>query len=338
MENVETEKVRLDPAGFFGKIPLEPHQLADEITRREHVIVLCHLGVPRIEKDAWSLAIDGLVRDPVTLSWDDLKRFPSHGITTIHQCAGSPLAPQEPKRRIVNVRWSGVRLADVLKRCGILPGATHVWSQGADYGEFGGIKVDRYQKDLPLSRLTSDVLIATELNGEPLPAENGYPARLVVPGFYGTNSTKWLNRITLADKRIDCPFTTRWYNDRVVDADGNDTGKTAPVWSIAPESVIVSPAPGELLKAGKRTTIWGRAWSDRGIESVSFSADGGASWSEADVSERAERAWQTFTMDWTPPAPGEYALTSNATDVSGACQPKQGSRNALHHLKVTVTG
>ena len=331
------EKVRLDPAGFFGKIPLEPHQLADEITRREHVIVLCHLGVPRIERDAWRLTIDGLVGRTLELNFDDLKRFPRHTITTIHQCAGSPLTPREPKRRIVNVRWSGARLADVLEQCGILRGATHVWSQGADYGEFGGVKVDRYQKDLPLSRLSSDVLIATELNGEPLPPENGYPARLVVPGFYGTNSVKWLNRITLADKRVDSPFTTRWYNDPVIDADGNDTGQTAPVWAIAPESVIVSPAPNAPLKAGKPTTIWGRAWSDRGIKSVTVSMDGGASWGEADLSVRTERAWQRFSLDWTPPAPGEYALSSNATDVSGARQPEQGARNALHHLKVTVT-
>lgn len=330
------DKVKLDPAGFFGKIPLEPHQLADEITRREHVIVLCHLGVARIVRDLWSLEIDGLVRQPQTLRWDDLKRFSKHTITAIHQCAGSPLAPQEPKRRIVNVRWSGVRLADVLQRCGVLPNAAYVWSQGADYGEFGGVKVDRYQKDLPLSRLTSDVLIATELNGEELPAENGYPARLLVPGFYGTNSTKWLTRLTLADTRADSPFTTRWYNDAIVDADGKATGQTAPVWSIAPESVIVSPAPGEQLKAGKKATIWGRAWSDRGIKSVGITTDGGASWSEADVSVRTERAWQRFSLDWTPPAPGEYVLSSNATDVSSAHQPKQGARNALHRLKVTV--
>ncbi len=330
------EKVKLDPAEFFGKIPLEPDQLTDEITRREHVIVLCHLGVPRIARDLWSLEIDGLVRQPLALRFDDLKRFSRHTVTTIHQCAGSPLAPQEPKRRIVNVRWTGIRLADVLELCGVLPNAAYVWSQGADYGEFGGLKVDSYQKDMPLSRLTSDVLIATELNGEELPAENGYPARLVVPGFYGTNSTKWLTRITLADRRADSPFTTRWYNDAIVDADGKATGHASPVWSIAPESVIVAPAPSEQLKAGKKITIWGRAWSDGGIKSVAISTDNGTSWSEADVSVRSERGWQRFSLDWAPPTPGEYVLTSNARDVSGASQPKQGARNALHHINVMV--
>ena len=118
-----------------------------------------------------------------------------------------------------------------------------MWSHGADYGEFAGVAVERYTKDLPLSRLSADVLIATELNDEPLLAENGFPARLVVPGFYGTNSVKWLTGMTLADRRADSPFTTRWYNDAVLDGEGRATGQTVPVWAIAPESVIVAPAP-----------------------------------------------------------------------------------------------
>src|SRR5215475_13406196 len=95
---------------------------------------------------------------------------------------------------------------------------------------------------------------------EPLRAENGSPARLIVPGFYGTNSVKWLTRMTLADRRADSPFTTRWYNDPVPGADGSAPGRTAPVWAIAPESVIVSPGPEQSLQLGRPCTIWGRAW------------------------------------------------------------------------------
>lgn len=328
--------VTLDPAGPYSRIPLQPHQLTDEMTPREHVIVLCHFGVPRIAREDWSLQIDGLVRRPATLTWDDLARLAHHSVSTVHQCAGSPLAPQEPKRRIVNVQWSGVRLADVLDHCGILPDATFVWSQGADYGEFGGVKADSYLKDMPISRLSSDVLIATQLNGEALSPANGYPARLVVPGFYGTNSVKWLTRMTLSDRRANSPFTTRFYNDPIIDADGNPTGQTAPVWSIAPESVIVSPAPGQTLKAGQPMTIWGRAWSDAGIKSVDVSVDGGATWRAATLSARAHRSWQTFSIPWTPPAAGAYELRVNATDVSGSSQPEQGRRNAIHSVPVTV--
>src|SRR5882757_4123068 len=111
---------KLDPAGFYGKISLAPHQLTEDLTPLDDVIVLCHLGVPRMDAETWGLEVDGLVATPGRLSLADLQRFPQHAVTSIHQCAGSPLAPQEPKRRIVNVRWSGIRVIDVLKDSGVL--------------------------------------------------------------------------------------------------------------------------------------------------------------------------------------------------------------------------
>ena len=93
-----------------------------------------------------------------------------------------------------------------------------MWSSGADHGVFEGDRCDAFVKDLPLERVAADVLIAYEMNGAPLPPENGYPVRLVVPGYYGTNSLKWLIRLTLADGRAAGPFTTRWYNDPILDA------------------------------------------------------------------------------------------------------------------------
>ena len=98
---------------------------------------------------------------------------------------------------------------------------------------------------MPIERLAPDILVAFELNGAPLSAEHGFPARLVIPGYYGTNSVKWLDRITLADQRPAGLFATRFYNDPVLGADGQSTGQTRPVWAIAPESVIVEPAPGD---------------------------------------------------------------------------------------------
>jgi DMSO/TMAO reductase YedYZ molybdopterin-dependent catalytic subunit len=246
------------------------------------------------------------------------------------------LAPQEPKRRIVNVRWGGVRVSDVLAECGVRPEARYLWSDGADYGEFAGVAVERYTKDLPLSRLASDVLIATELNGEPLRAENGFPARLVVPGFYGTNSVKWLARMTLADRRSDSPFTTRWYNDAVVDREGRITAQTTPVWAIAPESVIVAPAPDARLSAGQECLIWGRAWADGGVSHVKVSVDDGGSWREARLQPQTERAWQRFSLPWTPERPGSVQLCALATDCDGREQPLSGFRNAMHSVAVTV--
>ena len=327
---------KLEPTGLYRRIPLHPHQLADEVTRSEDVIVLCHVGVPRISREEWSLVIEGMVDRTATLHFDDLSHFNQYTVTTIHECAGNPLTPQEPKRRICNVKWSGVRVIDVLSHCGVSASAKYLWSYGADYGEFAGVTIDKYWKDLPLTRLSEDVLIATELNGDPLPPENGYPARLLVPGFYGTNSVKWLTNFTLADTRASGPFTTRWYNDVVLDEAGKDTGERMPVWNIAPESVIVSPSPQQRLRVGEHFKIWGRAWGDTPISEVSVSVDGGANWSPASVTTRTERSWQRFSMEWQPERSGIYRLLSLASNSAGMQQPMTGGRNSVYQIEVEV--
>ena len=196
--------VRLDPQGPFKRDPLAPHQMRDRQTRTQDVFALCHLGVARLERDRWSLTIDGMVGHPRTLRFDDLTRYSKTEVASVHQCCGSPLAPFEPTRRVCNVRWGGVRLADVLADCRPSESARYIWSYGADFGKFGGVAIDAYIKDLPIARVEADVLIGYEMNGSPLPAEHGFPARLVVPGFYGTNSVKWLTRIRLVESRALC--------------------------------------------------------------------------------------------------------------------------------------
>jgi DMSO/TMAO reductase YedYZ molybdopterin-dependent catalytic subunit len=198
------------------------------------------------------------------------------------------------------------------------------------------VAVDQYVKDLPIERVSDDVLVATEMNGEPLDAEHGFPARLVVPGFYGTNSVKWLTRITLADVRADGPFTTRWYNDPVLDKEGRETGQTSPVWQVAPESVIVSPAPSARIPSGQVCELWGRAWGDKPIETVEISIDGGDSWSKASLAHRTGRSWQRFAFNWRPDQGGRRRLLSRAWDVSGEGQPTAGSRNAIYAVDVEV--
>jgi len=229
-----------------------------------------------------------------------------------------------------------VRLVDVLADCRPYAEAQYVWSYGADFGEFASVVIDAYVKDLPIGRVTDDVLIAYEINGSALPAENGFPARLVVPGFYGTNSVKWLTRMTLAKTRATGAFTTRWYNDPVLNATGADSGETVPVWSIAPESIIVSPAPGQALKRDTPQEIWGWAWADDGIDRVDVSVDGGTTWMEAQVEPRAERGWQRFVLFWRAGDPGAVVLCSNAYSHDGAKQPEFGRRNAIHRVEVRV--
>ncbi len=327
---------KLDPSGYFRRIPLQPHQMTAAITPAADAIVLCHLGVPRIDEASWTLTVDGLVARPIQLGFADLQRFPKQTLVSFHQCAGSPLAPTEPTRRVCNLQWGGARLTDILQQCGVDNAAKFIWSSGMDYGEFSGVAIDGYQKDLPIERLRDDVLIAYEMNGEKLPAENGFPARLVVPGFYGTNSVKWLTRLTLADRRAKGAFTTRWYNDPVFDAGGRETGATMPVWAVAPESVIVAPAPGARLHMGKSYRVWGWAWSEAGIAAVDISTDGGKEWTQTLVEPRIERGWQRFSLSWRPMREGPAQLQSRARNADGTAQPGAGTRNAIHTVDVNV--
>jgi DMSO/TMAO reductase YedYZ molybdopterin-dependent catalytic subunit len=326
-------RITLDPHQFFSRLPLAPHQLRDRLTRVEDAIVLCHLGIPRITREAWSLSVDGLVTKPLRLTFDDLMRFPHAEVTTVHQCAGSPLKPFDPSRRVCNVTWGGARLADVLAACGLRTDARYVWSTGADFGEFSGVTVDAFVKDLPIERAGADVLIAYEMNGAALAPEHGFPARLAVPGFYGTNSVKWLTRLTLADARAASPFTTRWYNDPA--PNGGALKHTVPVWSIAPQSLIVVPAPNEAMPMGSTAEIWGWAWSDGDVAAVEVAVNG--EWRPATLEPAAGRAWQRFALRWAFRERGTVNLASRAISKKGDAQPGSGSRNAVYSFAVTVT-
>ena len=252
-------------SGVHAKVLAVPYQLTDRITPIEKSIVLCHFCVPDIEADQWLLAIDGMVEKPAVLTFAQLRQFPFYAFQSFHQCAGSPLNPDHPTQRICNVIWGGALLKDVLANSKVKPGAKFLWSSGCDGGVFAGIPCPTYVKDLPIERIDQDVLVAYEMNGNQLLPEHGYPVRLVVPGYYGTNSVKWLNRLEFSSIRASSPFTTKWYNDIAYGADETPNGETKPVWAVAPQSIIVWPGPKETIRAGQRLSIWGWAWADGGV-------------------------------------------------------------------------
>jgi DMSO/TMAO reductase YedYZ molybdopterin-dependent catalytic subunit len=328
----------MEPATGVRRVKLAPDQTTDAITAAGDLSVLAHLGVPRIDPARWSLTVDGLVGGARTLSLDDVKARPKKVVEAVHQCCGSPLEPKVPTRRVANVRWGGVDLAALLDELGVDPQARFLWSYGLDGGDFAGTSSEWFVKDLPLERLAAGgVLLAYELNGAPLPAEHGFPVRLVVPGYYGTNSVKWLWRLHLADRRAEGPFTTVFYNDSV-SADEVAAGLPAqrPVWAIAPESIIVAPAPDAVVAAGDLTEIWGWAWSFRDIAAVEISADGGASFTRAALEQRRGWAWQRFCLPWRPSERGETLISARAIEAGGAAQPVDGARNAIHTVRLLV--
>jgi sulfane dehydrogenase subunit SoxC len=221
-----------------------------------------------------------------------------------------------------------------------VPVARYLWSYGCDHGEFGGTRNPAYLKDLPLARVREGgCLVAYELNGDPLPAEHGFPARLVVPGYYGTNSVKWLYRMTLADRRAGGPFTTVFYNDRPPDSGGDTAAGSAaggrPVWAVPVESVIVVPGPGQRLGPGTKVEVWGWAWAASGVAEVVVSDDGVA-WQTAEVGPRTDWSWQRFRTEWILRDGGRLTLRSRATARDGQVQPLEGARNAVHQVEALV--
>ncbi len=308
-----------------------PEQLTEPVTPLGDLFVIQHMGVPEIAAETWALTIDGMVQQSLRLTLEELRRREKRILETVHKCAGSPRAPTIPTRQVANVRWGGVDLAKLLAEVGVGSGSSHLWAYGPDHGSFAGEAQDCCLKDIPLTRLAEgDVLIACELNGQPLDAEHGFLARLVVPGYYGANSVKWLTRLHLADRRPDSLFTTRFYNDPVPGSDA-----TRPVWEIAPESILVAPAADSTLPRGQ-STIWGWAWGDAAISTVEISTNGGAAWHVAELEPRSGRRWQRFSYAWSALTTGAHTVMCRATDVRGEMQPLDGARNAVHVVAVRV--
>jgi sulfane dehydrogenase subunit SoxC len=329
----------LDPASGVRLIKRAPHQLTAPLTDTGGLFVLAHLGIPRVDPAQWSLTIDGLVGGGRSFTLDELKARPKAVVEAVHNCCGSPMEPTVPTRRVANLRWGGVDLAALLDELGLDVRARYLWSYGLDGGEFAGSSCEWFVKDLPLSRLAAGgVLLAYELNGSPLPAEHGFPLRLVVPGYYGTNSVKWLWRLQLAGTRFDGLFTTKLYNDPVATDDvAAGQPPRRPAWAIAPDAVVVAPAPDAALRVGETIEIWGWAWSFRGVEAVEVSVDGGASFSRGSLEPRCGWAWEGVALPWRPNQPQDCVIVARAFDGNGASQPQAGARNERHTVRVAVT-
>ena len=312
-----------------------PDRLTKRLTAVEDVLELSSMGIPDVSADEWRLDVTGLVDRPTSFTFDELKRLQKQTVKSVFVCSGDPRRPTTPLRRVANVKWGGVPVAELLDRVGVRREASHLWSYGLDYGEFFGVPQHHFLKDMPLSRLKEgNVLIAYELNDAPLTQHNGFPARLVIPGFYATNCVKWLCRLELRERRATNYMTTRLYNDPDFDAD--PTGETTrPVWAVAPESIIVAPKADSRLAFGA-TEIWGWAWSSCTVQSVQISTDGGARWVEALLEAPNGLSWQRFSYHWRPPGIGTYELRCRARDINGRIQPGDAARNAVHRATVTI--
>ncbi len=282
-----------------------------------------HAGVPDIDPTAHRLLLHGLVQRPLEFSLEDLRRFPVTERICFLECSGNSyrewLGPggvdvQQTHGLTSCSAWSGVLLRDLLAECGVMPEAQWLVAEGSDAA--------RLTRSLPLAKALDDTLIAYGQNGEALRPEQGYPLRLLVPGYEGSISVKWLSRLKLASEPVYSREETSKYTDLMPDG-------RARVFTLAMDakSVITSPSPGQATLERGFQEVRGLAWSGRGrVTRVEVSVDGGQHWQDATLHGPVLPVCHTrFTLPWH--FNGEPAmLASRCTDETGYVQP---SRDAL---------
>jgi DMSO/TMAO reductase YedYZ molybdopterin-dependent catalytic subunit len=280
-----------------------------------------------IDPDTWRLNVAGQVERELSLSLADLQAMPARTVTAFLECSGNSRSrfPADPapvegtswdNGAVGNATWTGTSLANVLEQAGIRNGAVEVVSQG---GDFEGMR-----RSLPIDVARDpDVLLAWEMNSQPLPAPHGGPVRLLVPGWGAIASTKWLSGLDV----INYPFEGHYQTDLYVlyDERGAPTG---PVTRMPVKSLITVPQGSVAVTRGRQTII-GYAWSGYGgVATVEVSTDGGRTWAEADiVDEAGPYSWVRFACEWDA-EPGPALLQSRATDAEGNTQPERAIWNA----------
>ena len=290
-------------------------RLADGVvTPNDRFYIRNHFPVPTIDGARWRLLVHGLVSDPVLFSLAELMRMPAQRQRVTLECAGNGRSMFDPPIEgepwglgaVSSAEWTGVALSEVLARADLQPTASHLVFRSAD-GFERGLHVE------------TPVLLAYEMNGQPLPANHGFPLRAIVPGWYAVAGVKWLNDIEVTDK----PFDGYYQVERYV-FDGH-----TPVTLVRVRSLITEPEEGANVEIGD-LTIEGLAWSGSSpIARVDVSV-GGGDWLEADLAGQPDRyAWRRWRISTRVDRSAELEIRSRATDSSGAAQPAEAGWNRL---------
>ena len=351
----ETVLVGKDGLTLLNDRPLNaetpPHLLDDPTTPTPRHFIRNN-GIPPSEADpdTWTLTIDGLVDRPMTLSIADLRsRFEVVTMALAIECGGNGRAFFDPPARgnqwtygaVACSEWTGVRLKDVLKAAGVQPNVVYTAHVGADAHLSG-------QPDkLPISRgvsiakaMTDNVLIAFGQNGGPIHPMNGAPLRLVVPGWPGSCSQKWLRRIYLRDVVHDGAKMTgtsyRVPHYKIEPGEKVDKEDFVIIERMPVKSLITHPANG--AEVGRAVEVRGHAWAgDRTVAAVDVSYDFGATWIPAALDAPAnDGAWQNFRANVVLPAAGYYEIWARATDSAGMIQPHAIDWNPKGYLNNTM--
>jgi DMSO/TMAO reductase YedYZ molybdopterin-dependent catalytic subunit len=310
------------------------------LTPNDRFFVRNHTRPAVVDAASWRLLVtgDGVVRE-ATYSLAELQSFTSVTRERALECTGNGrrlFADQQGHARpgtqwglgaVGVARWTGVPLATILRHAGLLDAAVQVMAVGLDepYVE-GGVNHGRVRRPLPIAKALDDVLIAWDMNGEPLPRDHGFPARLIVPGWVGIASIKWLGELRVTTTAETSPWNTTWYRMHGVGwSDANSTLDRMPVMSCLDS--VGDPRAG--VTVGQKTLLRGRAWAgEAAISRVEVSTDGGRHWHEAVVAGANDPScWVGWSLPWTPGRAGVHDLVVRATDTSGRRQPERAPDN-----------
>ncbi|MFE1798740.1 sulfite oxidase [Streptomyces sp. NPDC059517] len=316
-------------------------------TPTDRFFVRNHTATPVLDANAWSVTVwgDGLAGGgSAEFTLDDLKCLPATTRSAFVECAGngrSFFTTQQGQTvsgtawtlgAIGVARWRGVRLGEVLRRAGLSRGAVDVLPRGldADYVTADGTNLGRVRRPLPLSKALDDVLLAYEMNGEPLPPDHGGPVRVLVPSWIGIASIKWVGDIEVSAQPLYSPWNTDFYR---LFGDAYPAGGSAPLSRQTLKSAFELPWNAS-LEATAEHRLTGRSWSGAGaVARVDVSTDGGSSWRRARLHDAPRRAdWVRWSADWRPAAPGTYTLLARATDTTGRTQPQTTVHNTQGYL------
>jgi len=292
------------------------------LTPNEKFFSIAHYNRPTIDAKDWKLQVGGLVKRPLTLALSDLMARPRQEVAFTLECSGNHGFPWF-LGGIGTARWAGTPLAAVLAEAGVQENGIEVVFFGSDAGEevVREIKMPQhFARSMSLAdAMNPNNLLCYEMNGAPLPPANGFPLRLVAPGWYGIANVKWLRRIEVRDTRFMNRFMARDYvTIRSEQRDGQE------VWTeTSVGRSLLKSAPAKVTRKDGNYRIIGAAWGGGApIARVEARVDAGP-WLSAtiDGSEDAEFAWKIWSVDWAAPAPGEHTITSQAIDRSGQVQP-----------------
>ncbi len=331
-------------------LPLEA--LRYDVTPAGMHFLLTHFDVPFVASpEKWRLAIGGCVHNPASLSVAQIQMLPAKTSRVTFECAGNGRANVDPRWQtqpweygaVGTAEWTGTPLRHVLAEAGLKAETCEVAFFGADRGFDAGVEHDYGRSLSPALAMDEDVLIAWAMNGAPLPPQNGFPLRLVVPGWYGMASVKWLNRI----EALTQPFTGyQQAGNYIYRQKAGDTG--TPVSTMRVKSLMVPPGIPDwytrhrVVDAGP-VELFGRAWSGGGVPVTEVAVGVDGTWCDAVLETAHEKfAWRGWRCPWDA-TPGEHVLMCRATNANGETQPLEPpwdnvgfGNNAVHRVHVTV--